>query len=128
MHKSELPPYLRSASKVYNNNVSFKQYLLCHGGHLLQITRGTCCHFSVTKNYFFGCTATQGSHYAGENLLPRNEGGVFPRNEPRETSCLSSGDQGHLLHGIVPRCQCTVISTNALHVNTFLTPIHRRET
>lgn len=69
--------------------------------NLLQVARGTSGDLGIAEDDLLSSAAAQGPHDASKDLLLADEGGVLSRDEPGEAAGLATGDQGHLLHGVM---------------------------
>mmetsp|Transcript_12697 Transcript_12697/g.33750 ORF Transcript_12697/g.33750 Transcript_12697/m.33750 type:complete len:691 (-) Transcript_12697:111-2183(-) len=81
-----------------------------HGHHLLrnvrhhvQVRRRTRCHLRLAKYNLLSRTSSERADDACEQLALRYERRILAGYEPCQATRLSTGDERHLLHGIVSR-------------------------
>lgn len=97
-----------------NDHRASGQIINREGWYLRQVAGGTSGNLCIPKDYLLSGTPAQCSNNAGKDLLLADEGRVLSRDEPGETTRLTTRDQSNLLNCIMPCRTKTQTSLAAL--------------
>mmetsp|Transcript_90632 Transcript_90632/g.151627 ORF Transcript_90632/g.151627 Transcript_90632/m.151627 type:complete len:774 (-) Transcript_90632:202-2523(-) len=99
-HVLLLPALQRPGADV--RHAELRDHGLGHAGHLLQVPAGPGGDLGVPEEDLLGGAPPEGAHDAGLHLALGDQRRVVAGDEPRQPAGLAAGDQGDLLHGVVP--------------------------